>query len=235
MDRVIKPHLIAIVGGSGAGKSWLADRLQEAFPPWIARVSLDHFYRDRSHLPPARRGQLNYDHPRSIDWPRFAQFLRETRLGQPTTHPQYDPVTHTRRATEAWWIPQPIVIVDGLWLLLSADIRACFDWSVYVDCAASLRLERRLKRDVAERGRTTDSVTQQFVRSVAPMHERFVEPQRRWAGFVLREPLRPTDLNRVMNHVSSLLDGRNHPGGFGARHASGRTPIHRTKPCLTSL
>jgi uridine kinase len=107
---------VAIVGGSGAGKSWLAERLQQCFGKHCARISLDNFYVDRGHLSARNRDRINYDHPRAIDWPRVLQFLRDAKEGRTTFVPRYDFSTHTRVSPELWE-PRSIVIFEGLWLL----------------------------------------------------------------------------------------------------------------------
>src|SRR4026207_312714 len=128
---------IAIIGGSGAGKSWLAERLQQCFGTNCARISLDNFYRDRSHLVASKRERINFDHPRAIDWARVAQFLRDARAGRTTFIPQYDFKTHTRIGPQLWG-PKPVVIFEGLWLLTRAAVRRHFDLSIFLDAAGWL-------------------------------------------------------------------------------------------------
>lgn len=199
------PRFVAIVGGSGSGKSWLTDRLQKVFGDKAARVSLDDFYRDRSQLSSRRRMQINFDHPRAIDWPMVEQFLRASRSGGPAHLPRYDFKTHTRQSSrEAWW-PRPLVFMDGLWLLIRPALRKLFDFSIYIDCPAGLRLRRRLERDVAHRGRSRASIQKQFRTAVAPMHERFVAPQIRWADVVIRQPLRDTEVRHLSDQLWTLL------------------------------
>lgn len=178
-------HLIAIVGGSGSGKSWLSSRLQEQFGEDATRLSLDDFYRDFSHLPAVERSQLNFDDPEAIDWPLFRHSLSRVRCGQPIELPDYDYGTHTRRPDATPWQPRPLVLMDGLWLLRESDLRALYSLSVFVECPEKLRFARRLKRDRRERGRSARSVGAQFRRHVAPMHDRFVAPQVQHADLVV--------------------------------------------------
>jgi uridine kinase len=199
-----RPKLIAIAGGSGAGKSWLADRLQRAFGESAARLSLDNFYLDRSHLPLVRRARINFDHPRAIDWPKVEAVLRDCRTGQAMRIPQYDFATHTRRPHDKLWAPGPLVLVDGLWLLSQPRVRTLFDLCIYLDCPAQLRLERRLSRDVAERGRTADAVREQFWTSVAPMHDRHVVSQFRQAHLVLQQPPSEAEIRDLIATLSTL-------------------------------
>jgi uridine kinase len=191
----MKPRLIAVVGGSGSGKTWLADRLEKTLGPDLCtRLSLDDFYRDLTHLSPARRERINFDNPRAIDWTLFGNVLRRLDAGQTAQIPVYDFATHTRRPE--WRLAQPRqwVIVDGLWLLYRTRIRSFFHRSVFLHCPARLRLARRLARDTAERHRTPASVRNQFRRTVQPMHQRFVAPQAARATMVLTGTLTPRHL-----------------------------------------
>ncbi len=187
-------HLIAIVGGSGSGKSWLAQHLAEQFGEDAGRLSLDDFYRDLSHLRPEERDATNFDHPSAIDWPLFHRVTSRISRGQATALPSYDFATHTRRATARGWQPRRLVLIEGLWLLRYTDLRRLYSMSVFVECPAHVRLERRLERDQRERGRTAQSVQAQFDQQVAPMHERFVTRQARHADFLLESPVTHTRL-----------------------------------------
>jgi uridine kinase len=194
--------VIAIVGGSGAGKTWLANRLMQQFADSAMRLSLDDYYLDRSHLPAKRREKLNFDRPQAIDWEALAETLTHCRQGQLTlTVPRYDFVTHSRSAERASLQLKPVVMIDGLWLFHRADLRALFDLKIFIECPDDLRFCRRMERDVLERGRTADSVTEQFRKTVLPMHERHVQPQARWADEVICSPLTDADVLRLSQRV----------------------------------
>lgn len=210
MDRPTR--LIAIVGGSGAGKTWLADRLQQACGYDAGRLSLDDFYLDRSHLSSARRAAVNFDHPRAIDWPLVLQVLRDCRAGRITHLPRYSFATHTRLHRQQEWLPASSILMDGLWLFLRPAIREMFDLRIFLACATQLRLERRLARDVAERGRTSDSVREQFWKAVSPMHERYVAPQARWADIILTEPPSEAEVQSLIDTVRALEPGASSTG-----------------------
>jgi uridine kinase len=199
------PRLVAIVGGSGAGKSWLTDRLQKVFGEKAARLSLDDFYLDRSRVPARRRARINFDHPRAIDWRLVEQFLNNCRAGRVCRLPRYDLKTHTRRAVCESWHPKPLVLIEGLWLLLRPAIRRFFDFAIFIDCPAELRLQRRLARDRAERGRSRPSIQRQFRETVAPMHDLFVSPQAQWADVVLGQPMRDSEIHQLSDQLWSLL------------------------------
>lgn len=179
-------RLVAIVGGSGSGKTCLAKRLQQSLGQNSIHLSLDDFYLDRSHLTPGRRARLNFDHPRAIDWPLFERVLRALRRGRGASVPEYDFATHSRRGAQRRVEPRPVVLADGLWLLRRPSVRRLFSLTVFLDCPATVRLSRRLARDVASRGRTRRSVIQQFRSTVEPMHRAYVEPQRRYAHIIIK-------------------------------------------------
>jgi len=201
----LTPKFIAITGGSGSGKSWLGCRLAQYFGAQCARVSLDDFYRDRSHLTPKRREAVNFDHPNAIDWASFQKWITTLRAGRPANVPRYDFTTHTRVGEMDLSNPAPLILVEGLWLLWRAAVRRLFDFSIFVDCPEDIRLQRREKRDVAERGRTLRSVRQQFRQKVCPMHQIYVEPQVRWADMVLNHPVGEADVYRVAVRLTEFL------------------------------
>jgi uridine kinase len=201
MNTGNRPKLIAILGGSGAGKTWLARRLQHEFGPLAARLSLDDFYCDLGQLPPARREAVNFDHPRAMDWLAFEKVLHDCRDGRVTRIPQYDFVTHTRLPKEKLFHPKPLILVEGLWLLWLPRIAELFDLKIYLNCLGQLRLERRLSRDTVERGRAPDSVRRQFSETVAPLHKQFVAPQAMLADIILKQPLSETELHGVIGAI----------------------------------
>jgi len=179
--------IIGIAGGSGAGKTWLAEQLTASLAPDVVRLSMDDFYLDRSHLSLARRATLNFDHPRAIDWRALEAAVRRLRAGRPAQVPCYDFSTHCRRSSQSSLFPKAVVLVDGLWPLYRPSLRRLLDLRIFLACPARTRLRRRLARDLKARGRTAESVRQQFRLTVEPMHRRFVEPQAKWADLILRE------------------------------------------------
>lgn len=179
--------IIGIAGGSGSGKSWLAERLTASLAPDVAHLSLDDFYVDRSHLSLARRARINFDHPRAIDWQALEQAVRRLRAGRPARVPAYDFSTHCRQPFTKLVPPKGIVLIEGLWTLRRPLLRRLLDARIFLACGPRTRLRRRLARDLKARGRTRESVCRQFRLVVEPMHRRFVEPQARWADVVLRE------------------------------------------------
>lgn len=198
---------IAVVGGSGAGKTWFVRRLCQLFGDTACHLSLDDFYRDRSHLPLGRRARLNFDIPDAIDWSDAAEVLRHCRAGRATALPCYDFATYSRQPARRHWSPRPLVLVDGLWLLRPAEMRSLFDLKLYLDTPADLRRQRRVARDTAERGYTAEAVHERLQAMVLPMHARYVEPQRSRADLVLSQPFDPAGITALAAALWPLVRG----------------------------
>ncbi len=168
-----------ICGGSGAGKSTLTRHLvAELGADEVCVLAFDAYYRDQAHLSLDERRACNYDHPDSLDHELFSSHLDQLRLGRDIDVPEYDFVTHTLTGHVRPVAARPIVIVEGILLLAFDDVTDRLDLQVFLDVPESVRLERRLQRDVSERGRDPDDVRRQFAEVVAPMHDRFVQPHR---------------------------------------------------------
>lgn len=168
-----------ICGGAGAGKSTLAGvvvGILEQLGIGVALLPFDDYYRDHGHLGIAERALVNYDHPDSLDLGRFSADLGDLADGRPVDVPVYDFTDHRRRPESRRLSPQPVVLTEGILLLATPDVRRLLDVAIFIDVPEDIRLERRIVRDVEERGRTPESVRAQFAATVAPMHERFVAP-----------------------------------------------------------
>jgi uridine kinase len=198
--------MVGIAGGSGVGKSWLAKRLKAALGAEAVRFSLDDFYLDRSHLSPERRARLNFDHPRAVDWKAFAQAMAALGSGEAAKIPCYNFATHCRQRRVRVIEPRPVVVVDGLWLFRNPVILRSFDVRIFLDCPVAVRLARRLERDVQNRERTAQSVREQFMKTVEPMHRRFVAPQKRVADFKFDGEVRSKDLRRVLELIRRMMN-----------------------------
>lgn len=207
---VASPILVAIIGGSAAGKGTLARALADALALPARHLELDAFYRDLSALPPQRRATRNFDHPAAVDWPRVRTVFDGLRAGQAVAVPEYDFAQHTRRPDSRPLDPAPVILWDGLWLLDWSWCRRRFDFSIFVECAAAVCLERRLQRDVRERGRTPDAVRQQYLSQVLPLQRRFVEPQRLWADVVVRSPWNAGAVNALAGLAAEFASARSH-------------------------
>jgi uridine kinase len=180
------PLLVAIAGGTGSGKTTIASAV--AYRLGRERVSVlshDAYYRDRSYLPAEQRGVLNYDVPEAFDVPLFVEHLRALRAGLPVEAPVYSFASHTRTAETRVIAPREIVLVEGLLVLHEPAVRELLDLAIFLDAPATVRLGRRLHRDIAERGRTALAVLEQFHGTVQPAHVEYVEPTKKFADLVL--------------------------------------------------
>jgi uridine kinase len=177
-------YLIAICGGSGSGKTFLAEHLLKELGDDASRLSYDSYYRDQSSLPFEERGKLNYDDPSVMDQDLFLAHLSLIRKGQEVAIPQYDFVTHTRKKETRLFAPTPIVLIDGVLVGALPNLKSLFDFIIYVDAESDIRLARRIIRDEKERGRSGTSVIEQYLKTVRPMHKKYVEPARNYADFV---------------------------------------------------
>ena len=201
MGRTVQ---IAIVGGSGSGKTWLAERLCALLGGAAVRLSLDDFYRDLSTLPPEERAAANFDEPAAVDWSCVRRVLEALARDAVVEAPRYDFASHTRRPSPRRVAARDFLVWDGLWLLHEAWLRACFAVGVYVDCPPAERLARRIVLDTRERGRSEASVRRQFEGQVIPMHRRHVEPQRDWATCRVVSPVDEATLRGLADRVRSL-------------------------------
>jgi len=195
---------VAIIGGSGSGKTWLAEQIVSRLGPRAARLSLDDFYLDLSPLPKADRAGVNFDDPAAIDWQRFREVLGAMRPGESLELPRYDFATHTRKAEPRIFLAPALVIWDGLWLLQHAGLREKFARGIFVECGAQERFRRRAERDVRERGRTFETVRRQFFEHVQPMHDQFVKPQRGQASRIITSPITAEDLDGLVQELLQL-------------------------------
>ena len=197
-------HTCGISGGSGAGKTTFTRRLlQELGPGRASVIAFDSYYRDQGHLSPAERSLVNYDHPDSLDHELFAADVNRLRAGSAVDVPIYDFATHTRTKDTVRVEPSGLVIVEGILLLSFPGIVELLDLAVYIDVPEDVRLDRRIRRDVAERGREPDDVRRQFAATVAPMHDRYVEPYRHLAHRILELD---EDYGDVARELKARLD-----------------------------
>ena len=179
--------VVGICGGSGAGKTTLARHLLERLgPERVSVLSFDAYYRCQSELAPHERSLVNYDHPASLDHELFATHLAALRAGDDVEVPVYDFATHTRTDEVDVIEAREVVLVEGILLFSFPEVTSLLDVRVFLDVPAEIRLERRIRRDVAERGRQPDDVRRQFAATVAPMHDEFVQPHRHHATRVVR-------------------------------------------------
>ena len=183
-----RPFMIGVAGGSSSGKTTISERLVELTGEHhLSRIELDSYYLDRSHEPLEERARANYDHPDAFDWPLLNDHIASLANGASVQVPIYDYNAHNRSGQTRTVAANKIVVVDGILVLWERALRERFDLKIFVDTAADIRLIRRLQRDVAERGRTPDSVIEQYLSTVRPAQERFIEPSKRYADVIIPE------------------------------------------------
>ena len=186
--KKMKVTVIGVAGGTGSGKSTLVKRLQEAFKDDdVATLCHDYYYKAHPELTYEERTKLNYDHPAAFDTDMLVEHIRALKSNVPIEHPVYSFVEHNRTDERVMVKPSKVIIVDGILIFEHKELRELMDIKVFVDTDADLRLARRILRDVCERGRTMQSVIDQYTTTVKPMHEEFVEPSKRYADVIIPE------------------------------------------------
>lgn len=181
----MKSLVIGIAGGSGSGKSTLARNVAAASPVRVVTLDMDGYYRNFTHLSDEERQRANWDHPDAFDLDLLARHVRELAAGHRIDKPVYDFVRHLRASATVSVDPAPVVIIDGILLLADARVRDLCDIKVFVDADADVRLMRRIRRDIRERGRPIDEILEQYATTVRPMHVEFVEPSKRYADLIV--------------------------------------------------
>jgi uridine kinase len=204
MRRII----LGVAGGSGSGKTTVVRAITRSLGEQVTVVHHDSYYRDTSHLEAAARSEINYDHPDSLETELLVQHLVELREGRAVAVPVYDFAEHSRLARREHVVPGKVIIVDGLLILWDRQLRSMMDIKVFVDTDADLRFIRRLERDIQDRGRSAQSVIQQYTRTVRPMHLEFVEPSKRYADLILPEGGHNlVGIDMLVTKIRSVLDG----------------------------
>ena len=183
-----KPILIGITGGTGSGKTTVAEAIHSAFEGnSITMIMQDSYYKDQSHITFEERLKTNYDHPHSIDMDHLIRDLKSLMSGKSVDMPVYDFAEHTRKSETIHIVPTDIIIVEGILVLDDKNLRDLLDIKIYVDTDADIRILRRMQRDINERGRSMESVINQYLNVVRPMHEQVTEPTKRYADIIIPE------------------------------------------------
>lgn len=206
-----KGILIGLAGGTGSGKTSVARAITEQFgTPEVVLIEQDSYYADLAHLSLEKRAQTNFDHPNSLDFGLMKSHLDDLLSGKPVMIPSYDFKTHTRSKEYFRVEPHHIIVLEGIFALYDEEIRKMMDIKIYVDAEDDIRLLRRLTRDLKERGRTLESVIDQYCNTVRPMHLQFVEPTKRYADIIIPQgghntvaiDILQTKIKSLLNHVS---------------------------------
>ena len=188
ITKSMKATIIGIAGGSGSGKSTLVKKLQEAFGAEdVATLCHDYYYKEQASLSYEQRTQLNYDHPQAFDTDMMIEHIKMLKQGKEIERPVYSFVEHNRTTEKVAVKPSKVIIIDGRLIFENRELRDLMDIKVYVDTDADVRLARRIMRDVCNRGRSMESVIEQYFSTVKPMHEEFVEPSKRYADVIIPE------------------------------------------------
>lgn len=202
-----RPFLVGVAGGTGSGKTTVAERLAELVgEEHLALVKLDSYYWAQDERPLDVRAAVNYDHPDAFDWPLLIEHVSLLLAGQAVPVPIYDYAQHTRSGDCRMVGPAKIVVIEGILVLYEPTLRSLFDLRLFIDADSDLRFIRRLQRDVAQRGRTPESIIEQYLGTVRPSHLQFIEPSKRHADVIIPEggmnkPALDVILARVREHV----------------------------------
>jgi uridine kinase len=206
----VKPLLIGIAGGTGSGKSTVARKIAEGLPAdSVGVVDHDSYYRDHAELDADARAHLNYDHPDSLDNDLLVAHLQELRAGRAVDVPIYDFKTHSRLRERRHLEPTRILIVEGILVFVEERVRQLLDVKVFVDTDADIRVFRRIRRDLEQRGRTFQAIREQYYKTVRPMHLQFVEPSKRWADVIVPEGgENHIAVDLILGKLRHVLDGK---------------------------
>ncbi len=198
--------VIGIAGGSGSGKSTFAGRLKERFPEDIALVSCDNYYLARHDMPFEERKLQNYDSPEAFEFDLMIRQIRELKSGKDIACPVYDFTQHDRSDRVLEIEAKPVVLIDGILIFVEPQLRELMDMRIYVETDADERILRRARRDMRERGRDLDGIIAQYLATVKPMHNTYVEPTKVYADIIINGGMNDTAFDLVKNKIQSVLE-----------------------------
>lgn len=198
--------VIGIAGGSGSGKSTFAKRLKDRFPDDIALVSCDNYYLARSEMPFEERKKQNYDSPEAFEFDLMVGQIMDLKNGKDVLCPVYDFAMHTRSDRVVEIKSKPVILIDGILIFAEPKLRQIMDMRVYVETDADERIFRRARRDICERGRDLDGVIEQYLATVKPMHNKYVEPTKAYADIIINGGMNDRAYDLVKNKILSLLE-----------------------------
>jgi len=198
--------VIGIAGGSGSGKTTLAKYLEQQLGEKILLLSHDSYYKAHDNLSMEERKHLNYDHPDALETSLLVEHIKMLKKGHCIHSPVYDFVTHNRSSETICVDPRKVIIIEGILAFENKELRDLMDIRIFVDTDADIRLCRRIRRDVMERGRTVESVLSQYQETVQPMYVRFVEPTKRYASMIIHGGMDDHVRSMLFNHITHYLD-----------------------------
>ena len=203
----MKPLIIGVAGGSGSGKSTVARNVAAALgEASVAFLDMDAYYLDHAHLPLEQRKAVNWDHPNAFDWDLLVQQVTELTQGRAIAKPVYDFHAHVRSETVVRMPPADVIVLDGILLFVDQRVRDLCDVKVFVDADADIRLIRRIRRDMAKRGRPLQEILDQYLTTVQPMHLEFVEPSKRYADVIVpRGGHNPVAIEMIVAKIARRL------------------------------
>jgi uridine kinase len=206
----VKPLIIGIAGGTGSGKTTVARKIADALPSAsVAFLDMDGYYRDFSHVSMEDRRKINWDHPEAFDLELFASHLAQLARGESVPKPVYDFTQHVRSSRTEEILAADVVVVDGILLFTDERIRELFDVKVFVDADPDIRLVRRIQRDMMERDRPLEEILTQYLTTVRPMHQQFVEPGKRYADIIVpRGGQNAVAIEMILTTIQRRLDAR---------------------------
>jgi len=206
----VKPLIIGIAGGTGSGKTTVAKKIAQALPQAsVAFLDMDGYYRNFAHLPMDERREINWDHPEAFDLDLFVSHLEQLARGEPVEKPVYEFTTHLRSSRTERITPADVIVVDGILLFVDERVRALCDVKVFVDADPDIRLVRRIQRDMSERDRPLEEILQQYLTTVRPMQQQFVEPSKRYADIILpRGGENAVAIEMILTTIQRRLEAR---------------------------
>ncbi|MDU1400066.1 uridine kinase [Finegoldia magna] len=202
----MKPYIVGVAGGSASGKTEIVKTLKKHFEDKIEIIEHDNYYFAHDNLTMDERASLNYDHPQAFETDLLIEHVKKIINNEEIDIPTYDFTIHTRSSDTLKKIPKPIVIVEGILVLENEELRNLMDMKVFVDCDGDVRLKRRITRDVVERDRTIESILTQYMETVKPMHELFVEPSKKFADLIVpKGGKNKVAIDVLINHLATKL------------------------------
>lgn len=203
----IPSFVIGIAGGTGAGKTTVARLVTENVDDSVTRIPIDNYYKDLSHLDYEERADVNYDHPSAFEWELLREQLGALLEGQSVEMPQYDFEIHNRKPERITVEPTDVIVLEGILALYDEEVNDMLDLRLYVETDADVRILRRIERDVVERGRELEGVIDQYLSTVKPMHEQFIEPTKKYADLIIPEGANTVAVNLLEEKIRAEVGG----------------------------